>query len=54
MAVAVLSPITAEMNRLMADPGAIDAILKRGAEKANAIAKPNLRQVYELVGFLAP
>ncbi len=54
MAVAVLSPITAEMNRLMADPGAIDAILKRGAEKANAIAKPNLRQVYELIGFLAP
>jgi tryptophanyl-tRNA synthetase len=54
MAVAVLSPITAEMNRLMADPGAIDAILKQGAEKANAVAKPNLRQVYELIGFLAP
>jgi tryptophanyl-tRNA synthetase len=54
VAVAVLSPITAEMNRLMADPGAIDAILRRGGAKANEIAQKHLREVYDLVGFLRP
>ena len=29
VAVAVLSPITAEMNRMMADPASIDAVLRR-------------------------
>ncbi len=54
VAVAVLSPITAEMNRLMADPGAIDAILRRGADRAGAIAQGNIREIYDLVGFLRP
>ncbi len=54
VAVAVLSPITAEMNRLMADPGAIDAILRRGADRAGAIAQANIREIYDLVGFLRP
>jgi tryptophanyl-tRNA synthetase len=54
VAVAVLSPITAEMNRLMADPGAIDAVLRRGAERAGAIAGRHLREVYDIVGFLRP
>ena len=54
LAVAVLSPITADMNRMMADPASIDAILRRGADKANAIAAPNIRAVYDLIGFLRP
>jgi tryptophanyl-tRNA synthetase len=54
VAVAVLSPITAEMNRLMADPGSIDAILRRGADRAGAIAQANIREIYDLVGFLRP
>jgi tryptophanyl-tRNA synthetase len=48
---AKLSPIAAEMRRLNADPGAIDAILKDGAEKARAIAQPIMAEVRDVVGF---
>ena len=54
VAVAVLSPITAEMNRMMADPASIDAVLRRGAERAGDMAATHLRQVYDIVGFLRP
>lgn len=53
-AVAVLGPINAEMNRLMAEPGEIDKVLKRGAEKANALAAPVIAEVYKTIGFLPP
>ncbi|NDF12949.1 MAG: tryptophan--tRNA ligase [Proteobacteria bacterium] len=52
VAVEKLSPITDEVNRLMKDSGHLDGILKRGAEKANAIAEKNLSAVKQLVGFL--
>ncbi|MEI8396350.1 MAG: tryptophan--tRNA ligase [Rhodospirillaceae bacterium] len=52
LAVAKLAPMTAEMNRLMADPAEIDRILRRGAERAAAIAGPVLAEVQELLGFL--
>jgi tryptophanyl-tRNA synthetase len=52
VAVATLGPITAEMNRLMADPAEIDRALKTGAEKARALAAPTLREAYNAVGFL--
>jgi len=52
VAVAVLGPINTEMNRLMSDPAEIDKVLKRGAEKANAIAAPIIQEVYKTVGFL--
>ena len=32
----------------------LDGILKRGAERANAIAQPHLKQVFDIVGFLRP
>jgi tryptophanyl-tRNA synthetase len=54
IAVAVLGPIGAEMKRLMDDPGYVDGVLRRGADKANAIAAPHLREVQDLVGFLRP
>lgn len=47
-----LAPITEEMARLKADPAYIDAVLAKGAERANAIAQPILREVKETVGFL--
>ncbi|MEZ5823900.1 MAG: tryptophan--tRNA ligase [Geminicoccaceae bacterium] len=46
-----IGPITAEMRRLMADPGYIDNALARGAERAAAIANPVVEEVYDLVGF---
>lgn len=47
-----LAPITEEMARLKNDTAYIDAALAKGAERANAIAQPILREVKEVVGFL--
>ncbi|MFQ5774134.1 MAG: tryptophan--tRNA ligase [Kiloniellaceae bacterium] len=54
LAVAALGPIGREMKRLSADPGVVDAVLRDGAERARAIAGPNLEEVYDVVGFLRP
>jgi tryptophanyl-tRNA synthetase len=48
----VLGKICGEMRRLMADPGYIDSVLKRGAERANAVAQPNLDEVFDIMGLL--
>jgi tryptophanyl-tRNA synthetase len=52
LAVSKLGPIGAEMKRLVADPGAIDAILNDGARRAAAIAAPNIAAVKDIVGFV--
>jgi tryptophanyl-tRNA synthetase len=52
LAVDRLSGMNSEMRRLMDDPGHIDAVLKRGAEKANAIAQATMKDVREIIGFL--
>jgi tryptophanyl-tRNA synthetase len=52
LAVSKLAPIAAEMRRLLADPGAIDAVLADGAERARAIAGPVMRDVKDVVGFV--
>jgi tryptophanyl-tRNA synthetase len=49
-----LQPITAEMRRLAADPGYIDGVLRRGAEKARALSEPIMAEVHDIVGFLRP
>ena len=54
LAVAKLSPIGDEMNRLMDDHQALDAIMHEGAERANAIAQPILKEIKKIVGFLVP
>jgi tryptophanyl-tRNA synthetase len=54
VAVEVLGKIGGEMRRLMADPGYIDSVLRRGAENASAIAGPVLREVQEISGLLRP
>ena len=51
-AVQTLGPIATRMNELMADKAALDTILRDGADKANAIAKPILDEAKRLVGFL--
>jgi tryptophanyl-tRNA synthetase len=45
MAVAKLGPVGEEMQRLMADPGHVDGIMRDGAARANAIAEPVLREI---------
>ncbi|GJE62751.1 Tryptophan--tRNA ligase [Methylobacterium trifolii] len=52
LAVERLAPIAAEMRRLTADPGHIDAVLAGGAERAEAIAAPTLDAVKDIVGFV--
>ncbi|MEJ1159664.1 tryptophan--tRNA ligase [Prosthecomicrobium sp. N25] len=52
LAVTKLAPINAEMKRLLADPGHIDAVLKDGGERASAIAAPVMDAVKDVVGFL--
>ena len=52
LAVASLAPIRDELLRLLADPGAIDAILDRGAEKARDLAAPTLKAAQAAMGLL--
>ena len=54
VAVEVLGRIGGEMSRLIADPAYIDRLLRRGAERAHAIADPVLREAQELSGLLRP
>ena len=52
VAVSHLEPITARMNALLQDRSEIDMILKDGAEKANAVAEPVIKEVMDMMGFL--
>lgn len=52
LAIAKLSPIVAEMRRLLADPAEIDRGLHLGALRARAISEPVMAQVHDIVGFL--
>ena len=52
LAVATLSPISSEMNRLMQEPDEIDHVLADGAERARKISQPILNQTYDIVGLL--
>ncbi len=54
LAVERMSPITAEMTRLMADPAEIDRILAAGATRAREITAPILRRTYDIVGMVGP
>ena len=53
LAVAKISPITAEMRRLTGDPGEIDRILGDGSRRAAAIATPIMDKVKDIVGFIS-
>jgi tryptophanyl-tRNA synthetase len=52
LAVAKLSPITAEMRRITDDPAYVDGVLRDGARRAREIAQPNMDAVKDIVGFL--
>ena len=50
--VSKLSPITAEMRRIKADPATIDAVLADGAGRAQALAAETMKAVKDIVGFV--
>ena len=52
LCVAKLSPIAAEMKRLVADPGHVDQILIDGADRARVIADETMRAAKDIVGFI--
>jgi tryptophanyl-tRNA synthetase len=52
LAVAKLAPITTRMSQLMQDTDEIDRILGAGADRAEAIARPIVDQVYDIVGMI--
>ncbi len=52
LAVEKLRPITAKMQKLCADPGYIDSVLKDGGERARVIAEPVMNEVKKIVGFV--
>jgi tryptophanyl-tRNA synthetase len=52
LAVTKLAPISAEMTRLMRDPAEIDRILGRGADRAEAMARPILERVFDITGMV--
>jgi tryptophanyl-tRNA synthetase len=52
LAVAKLSPITAEMARLQQDAGYIDAVLADGADRARVMAAQTMKAVKDIVGFI--
>jgi tryptophanyl-tRNA synthetase len=52
VAVAKLEPITTEMQRLLRDPLAIDAILADGSARAQKLADETMKAVKDIVGFV--
>jgi tryptophanyl-tRNA synthetase len=54
LSVAVLGRIGGEMRRLVADVGYIDSVLRRGSERARAMAEPHLAAIQEIIGLLRP
>jgi tryptophanyl-tRNA synthetase len=52
LAVAKLSPIAAEMKRLLDDPAAIDAVLADGSRRAQKLAGETMKAVKDVVGFV--
>ena len=50
--IAHLDPIRTEMSRLLDDPATLDAQLRLGADRADAIATPICDRAEEIVGFL--
>lgn len=53
LAIDKLTPITTEMQKLMAAPDHVDDILARGAQRARAIAAPIMADIRDKVGFLS-
>jgi tryptophanyl-tRNA synthetase len=51
LSVAKLSPITNEMNRLIADRSLIDSVLADGSARAHSLAAPILQDVKKIVGL---
>ncbi|MFJ3644131.1 tryptophan--tRNA ligase [Streptomyces sp. NPDC090108] len=52
--VEVLRPLQARHRELCADPGYVEGVLRDGAEKARALARPTVDTAYRAIGLLPP
>jgi tryptophanyl-tRNA synthetase len=52
LAVEKLAPIATRMRELMSDQAELDRLLKRGTERAAAVANPILRGAQDLMGLV--
>ncbi|MET9697207.1 tryptophan--tRNA ligase [Streptomyces sp. NPDC006529] len=52
--VELLRPVRERHAELAADPGAVESVLRAGAERARALATPVVDRAYEAIGLLAP
>jgi tryptophanyl-tRNA synthetase len=52
--VEVLRPVQARHRELCADPGHVEGVLRDGAEKARAMARPTVDAAYRAIGLLPP
>jgi tryptophanyl-tRNA synthetase len=47
-----LAPVQEEFNKLMADKGYLESVMKEGADRANRMAYKTLAKVYRKLGFV--
>jgi tryptophanyl-tRNA synthetase len=52
--VELLRPVRARHAELSADPGYVDGVLREGAARARAVARPTVDAAYRAVGLLPP
>ncbi|SHN16903.1 tryptophan--tRNA ligase [Actinacidiphila paucisporea] len=52
--VELLRPLRARHAELSADPGHVDAVLREGAARARALARPTVDAAYRAIGLLPP
>ena len=50
--VAMLEPIQTRYSELMTDRGELASLLRKGADKAGAVASATLQRAYDAIGFL--
>ena len=54
LAVAKLAPVQEEFCRLIDNTSYLDDIMADGAQRAQAISEPVLKEVHDIVGFFRP
>ncbi|MCX4664590.1 tryptophan--tRNA ligase [Streptomyces uncialis] len=52
--VELLRPVQQRHSELVRDPGYVEEVLRRGAEKARAMARPTVDAAYRAIGLLPP
>ena len=52
--VELFAPVRERYAALLADPGALDAVLARGAERAREVARATMQDVRDRVGLVPP